>query len=60
MYKKIVENWFTKSYSSLLTKPVPFGSKSLKAASMVSSGSVPAENQKFIHRLYIYIIENFF
>lgn len=29
------------SYSSLLTKPVPLGSKGLKAASMVSSGSVP-------------------
>lgn len=29
------------SYSSLLTKPVPLGSKSLKAARMVSSGSVP-------------------
>jgi len=29
------------TYSSLLTTPVAFGSKSLKAARMVSSGSVP-------------------
>lgn len=33
------------SYSSLLTKPVPLGSNSLKAASMVSSGSVPEAKQ---------------
>lgn len=34
------------SYSSLFTKPVPLGSKSLKAARMVSSGSVPSWNRK--------------
>lgn len=34
------------SYSSLLTKPVPLGSKSLKAARMVSSGSVPLWNSE--------------
>lgn len=39
------------SYSSLLTKPVPFGSKSLKAASMVSSGSVPGGRQSIVEHL---------
>lgn len=34
------------SYSSLLTKPVPLGSKSLKAARMVSSGSVPEREKE--------------
>ena len=33
------------SYSSLLMEPVALGSKSLKAASMVSSGSVPGRGE---------------